>query len=137
MKWDVTSILNLLMVKVLYYKLRCCFVMNNWTLKILMKKNCKHFSGVFSALQRFFSSIQSIPELCELLESLWNVDKHASSQMMVKHQKIIHLKKQLQFAKQWSLSFKLSGYFFGGYIVDTNTKINLALLKLSICQVKS
>ena len=49
------------------------------------------FSGVLLA----FSRIQAIPELRESLESLWNVDKPASSEMMEHYKKMIRFEKLL------------------------------------------
>ena len=76
MRWDDSSILNLfmvffLMVKVLYYRLRVCFVLNKCNINESNEVILQFFSGVLLV----FSNIQANPELRESLESLWNVDK--------------------------------------------------------------
>ena len=79
------------MVKVLYYRLRVCFVLNKCNINESNEVILQFFSGVLLV----FSNIQANPELRESLESLWNVDKPASSEMMEDYKERIRMEKLL------------------------------------------
>lgn len=80
-----------LAVKVLYYRLRVCFVLN----KCNINESNEVILELFSEVLLVFSNIQANPELRESLESLWNVDKPASSEMMEDYKKRIRMEKLL------------------------------------------
>ena len=79
------------MVKVLYYRLRVCFVLNKCNINESNEVILQFFSGVLLV----FSNIQANPELRESLESLWNLDKPASSEMMEDYKERIRMEKLL------------------------------------------